>query len=251
MKWLLVAIALFPFVVISFFDEIPQKTRKELEIRRRFMSNANSTTIYQKNTYFKRAILTSTDGQPDDLRQVNLGEIALEMNKIETEYNLPYAWGGSIRNHIQGLDCSGFIHGLLYFTGESNYRRRFNTRAFYNQLRRDRNYIETFNALNSSDYSLQDVVKNLSVGDIIMWPSGIQDGKNLPGQIWGHVGIVSTIIDGAPYVTHYVKSDAYNELDIYSRKGHGLNTLKAYTFINIKQRGVLSVFRQKGKLNET
>lgn len=38
-----------------------------------------------------------------------------------------------------------------------------------------------FNALNSPDYNLQDLVKSLSVGDIILWPSGIQDGKNLPG----------------------------------------------------------------------
>lgn len=251
MKWLLLLITIFPFVVISFFDEVPENTRKQLEIRRRFASTANSTTIKQKSTYFKEAILTTTSDSPDDLTQLNLGDIAYEMNKRENEYNLPYAWGGSIRNHMKGLDCSGFIHGLLYFTGNSDYRRRFNTRSFYNKLRRSRDYYEVFNALENPKTELTKVVSELQIGDIILWPSGIHDGKNLPGQIWGHVGIVSTVIENEPYVTHYVSSDVYNNLDIFNRKGHGLNTLDANTFIKLKQRGVLSIFRQKGKTNET
>jgi len=245
MKWLLLFIAAFPFVIISFFGELPQNTRKKMEIRRRFMSNVTSTTIAQKNNYFKRAILKATGGQPDNLSKINLGVIAYEMNEMEMEYELPYYWGGSIRNHYKGLDCSGFIHGLLYFTGESNYRRRFNTRAFYFKLRRDIQYTEVFNALKTPDYKLNDLVKTLEKGDIILWPSGVNDGKNVQGPIWGHVGIVSTHINGEPYVTHYVSSDAYDKLDIFPRKSNGLNTLDAKTFISLKQRGVLSVFRKK------
>lgn len=247
-------------------DEVPQDTRKQMELRHRFLSNATSTTIQQKNAYFKRAVLKVTDNKPDNLSLLNWGDIALEMNKIEQEYELPYYWGGSIRNHVKGLDCSGFIHGLLYYTGEFDYRRRFNTRDFYYKLRRDPNYEQIFNALEKPYFKkqcdkvcyldspfdafqpadeLDALITRLRVGDIILWPSGVRDGRNLPGQIWGHVGIVSDLKQGVPMVTHYVSSDSYDPLDIFERKGHGINTLDAKTFISLKQRGVLSVFRHK------
>ncbi len=268
MKWLLIAICISPFVVISLMDEMPQNTRKQMELRHRFLSNADSTTIQQKNAYFRRAVLKVTDNRPDDLRHLNWGKIALEMNRMEQEYELPYYWGGSIRNHLKGLDCSGFIHGLLYYTGESDYRRRFNTKNFYHKLRKDHGYVQVYNALEHSSIKkqcdqvcylnapfdatqppdeLDSLVRQLKIGDIILWPSGIRDGRNIPGAIWGHVGIVSTFKNGRPMVTHYVSSEAYNHLDIFERKGPGINTLDAKTFISLKQRGVLTVFRRKGR----
>jgi len=244
MKWLLLIVCFSPFVALYFIDEVPQNTRTAMEIRRHFISNASSTTIQQKNTYFKRAILGVTDNKPDNLSKLNLGTIALKMNQMEQEYELPYSWGGSIRNHLKGLDCSGFIHGLLYYTGQSNFRKRFNTRSFYHQLKRSSDYSQIFDSLQSKK-PLTEVVNSLKIGDIILWPSSIQDGKNLPGPIWGHVGIVSDIQQGKALVTHYVSSDSYNKLDVFERKGHGINTLDAMTFINLKKRGRLSIFRFK------
>jgi len=244
MKWQLLVVSFLPFIALYFIDELPQSTRTEMEIRRHFFSNATSTTIQQKNVYFKRAILQVTNNKPDDLSRLNLGAIALEMNRVEQNYDLPYYWGGSIRNHLKGLDCSGFIHGLLYYTGQSSFRRRFNTRSFYNQLKRSSDYSQVFDSLQSTT-RLEDVVDSLEIGDIILWPSGIHDGKNLPGPIWGHVGIISDIRHAKALVTHYVSSDSYNKLDVFERKGHGINTLDAATFINLKQRGRLSIFRFK------
>jgi len=211
-------------------------TRHEMAKNRRLFLN-NRTILSKKNIYFKQAF--------DDAKSGNQGSIALNMNLIEEQYKIPYYWGGDIKNFKSGIDCSGFIHGLLYYSGEMGYRKRFNTAALYYKLKRDKNYEHLYSAKSPNGFF---DVKKLKIGDIILWPSGIKDGRNIPGEIIGHVGIVSYEKNGVTYVTHYVNAPKYNDVDIIGLKGGGINTINATDFIGFKQRGKLNVFRKKDTL---
>jgi hypothetical protein len=166
------------------------------------------------------------------------------MNELESEYKLPYSWGGDIRDFQKGFDCTGFIHGIMYYKGYNTYLKRFNTHSLYKMLLRDKNFKLVYKSdINSiKDFDLT----KLRLGDIVMWPSGIMDAKNIPtDNIFGHIGVVSKFIENEPYITHSVRSDAYNDIDIFPNKGNGINTLKAEIFIGLKKRGVLAIFREK------
>lgn len=213
------------------------KSRHELIASRRMM-RSDHTILAVKNDYFKRAVReTVSAGEKPDL-----GSVALHMSQIENDYRLKYVWGGSIKNHMGGLDCTGFVHGAMYYLGIPRYHKRFNTRSLYGQLKKDRDWIRLYDSTVESgtplDYSA------LQPGDIILWPSELSDGKNLPGPIWGHVGIV-TRLNGQLQVTHYVSSETYNDLDVIGQPGPGINTLPVQDFVTLKQRGILSVFRRR------
>lgn len=203
--------------------------------KNRRLSSNSKTILSKKNAYFRQAFYSTKSN--------NLGSIALNMNLIENQYNIPYYWGGDVKNFKQGIDCSGFIHGLMYYSGEIGYRKRFNTAALYYKLKRDKNYEHLYSAKSPNGFF---DVKKLKIGDIILWPSGINDGKNISGNIIGHVGIVSYEKNGVTYVTHYVNDPKkYNDVDIIGLKGGGINTINATDFIGFKQRGKLNVFRKK------
>jgi cell wall-associated NlpC family hydrolase len=216
-----------------FWDAKYINTRHIMAKNRRLFLN-NRTILSKKNIYFKQAF--------EDAKSGNQGSIALNMNLIEEQYKIPYYWGGDIKNFKSGIDCSGFIHGLLYYSGEIGYRKRFNTAALYYKLKRDKNYEHLYSAKSPNVFF---DVKKLKIGDIILWPSGIKDGRNIPGEIIGHVGIVSYKKNGVIYVTHYVNAPKYNDVDIIGLKGGGINTINATDFIGFKQRGKLNVFRKK------
>lgn len=217
--------------------EVTFRDRRDILSARR-MERASHTMVALKNHYFKHAIAeTRINGLPP-----NLASVALGMNKLETDYHLPYRWGGSIKNHLDGLDCTGFIHGIFHYLAVPGGERRFNTRSLYFKLKRDRAWQEIYDASNDTSESLD--VNRLREGDVILWPSDLIDGKNLPGPIWGHVG-VAVSVDGHLHVTHYVNSDAYNDIDMVGLIGAGINTLPADQFVTLKQRGVLTVFRLK------
>ncbi len=200
--------------------------------RRLFLNNR--TILSKKNIYFKQAF--------EDVKSDNQGSIALKMNLTEQQYNIPYYWGGDIKNFKSGIDCSGFIHGLMYYSGEVGYIKRFNTAALYYKLKRDKNYDHLYSAKLPDEFF---DVKKLKIGDIILWPSGINDGRNISGEIIGHVGIVSYLKKEIYYVTHYVNAPKYNDIDIIGVKGGGINTINASDFIGLKQRGKLNIFRKK------
>ncbi|WP_201333358.1 hypothetical protein [Nitratiruptor sp. YY09-18] len=240
-KLFFLIIVIFPFAIIIFLedDNLDYKNTRKIFSSQRRISLINHTSIAKKNLYIKEAISNLTNNK--DI--INIGTVAYEMNKLEKNYRLPYNWGGDIKNFKKGFDCTGFIHGIMYYLGFNSYLKRFNTFSLYKKLLYDKNfhliYVSKNNSLNSFD------IKNLKIGDIVIWPSGIKDAKNLPnGKIFGHIGVVSYIEkDGIPYVTHYVRSKAYNNIDIFPIKGPGINTLKADKFISLKQRGILNIFR--------
>ena len=213
------------------------KSRQQLFASRR-MARSDHTTLAVKNDYFKRAIReTAATGQAPDL-----GDVALRMSQIENDYRLKYVWGGSIKNHLAGLDCTGFVHGAMYYLGVPRYHKRFNTRSLYSQLRKDRDWIRLYDSSLAADAMLD--YDALRPGDLILWPSELSDGKNLPGPIWGHIGIVTRLGDQLD-VTHYVSSDAYNGRDDVGQPGPGINTLPVREFVALKQRGIVSVFRRR------
>lgn len=238
-----ILIALLPFVVIAFSDDMQYKnTRKEASMERRYTVE-NHTSLAKKSVYIKEAIFNTIKNDTP----LNMGTIGYEMNKLESQYNLPYSWGGDIKDFKKGLDCTGFIHGIMYYLGGNDYIKRFNTYSLYKKLLQDKNYELVYKSNISSIEGFD--LSTLKVGDIVMWPSGVRDAKNLPGTTtFGHIGIVSNIENNIPYITHYVRSDAYNDIDTFENKGAGINTLKAKTFITLKQRGVLNIFRMKNNV---
>lgn len=231
---ILIVIILLPFIVIQAYDLQYSNTRIKDSSERRI--STYGTTISRKNEYIKRSI------REEDKKDI--GSIAYKMNELELDYKLPYSWGGDIKDFQTGFDCTGFIHGIMYYKGYDTYLKRFNTHSLYKMLLKDKN----FNLVYKSDInSIENFdLKSLELGDIVMWPSGIMDAKNIPtDNIFGHIGVVSRFIENKPYITHSVRSDAYNDIDIFPNKGNGINTLKAETFITLKQRGVLAIFREK------
>ena len=202
------------------------------------MARVDHTTLAIKNEYFKRAIRETADAG----QKPGLGNVALRMSQIENDYRLKYVWGGSIKNHLAGLDCTGFVHGAMYYLGIPRYHKRFNTRSLYFQLKRDRNWIRLYDSSSTPDSPLD--YSELRPGDLILWPSDLSDSKNLPGPIWGHIGIVTQVGEQLN-VTHYVSSDAYNSRDDIGQPGPGINTLPVKEFVTLKQRGILSVFRRR------
>jgi len=224
-----------PMLLASYFfwDVEYINTRKSMAQNRRLSIN-NRTVLSKKHAYFKQGFLyDKTDNQ---------GVVAYNMNLLEGQYDIPYCWGGDIRNFSQGIDCSGFIHGLMYYSGEVGYKKRYNTATLSSMLKRNNSYLNIYSAKHTN---ISFDVINLQVGDIIVWPSGVSDGRNIPGNIMGHVGIVSRIINNEPYVTHYVDAPKYNDFDIIGKTGNGINTMKACDFIAFKERGCLNVFRKK------
>ncbi|MFN6263134.1 MAG: hypothetical protein ACK4XG_10040 [Chromatiaceae bacterium] len=213
-------------------------TRQSMISERRLIRSDGITTIAFKNRFFKEAIVTAKANGFHDMASV-----AYQMNVAEERYKIPYSWGGSIKNHLAGLDCTGFIHGLMYFAGYPQYQRRFNTEAVYHKFLADKNWVTVHHSKVDPDTRFS--AKELQLGDIIVWPSNVDDGRNLPGPVWGHIGIVSAIKAGKPLVTHYVESDAYNDLDIVGIPGAGINSMDAQQFIDLKKRGVLAVFRER------
>jgi hypothetical protein len=217
--------------------EVAFRDRRDVLSARR-MERANHTMVALKNHYFKHAIAeTRISGVPS-----NLASVALGMSKLEPDYRLPYRWGGSIKNHLDGLDCTGFIHGIFHYLAVPAGERRFNTRSLYFKLKRDRAWRKIHDASDEESGPLD--IGQLREGDVILWPSDLTDGKNLPGPIWGHVGI-AVLVDDHLHVTHFVSSDAYNDLDVIGSAGAGINTLPAEQFVTLKQRGILTVFRLK------
>lgn len=217
--------------------EVVFRDRRDILAARR-MARTSHTMVALKNHYFKQAIAeTRISGVPS-----NMASVALGMSKLEADYRLPYRWGGSIKNHLDGLDCTGFVHGVLHYLAVPGGERRFNTRSLYFKLNRDRAWRKIYDASDEASGPLE--IDQLREGDIILWPSDLTDGKNLPGPIWGHVGI-AVLVDGALHVTHFVNSDAYNDIDVIGSIGAGINTLPAEQFVTLKQRGVLTVFRLK------
>lgn len=215
--------------------EITFRDRRDIHSARR-IERASHTMVALKNHYFKHAIAEiHINGAPS-----NLASVALEMSKLESDYHLPYRWGGSIKNHLDGLDCTGFIHGIFHYLAVPGGQHRFNTRSLYFMLKRDRAWLKIFDASEEGAGLLD--ISLLREGDIVLWPSDLTDGKNLPGPIWGHIGIV-VLVSGVLHVTHFVSSDAYNHLDVIGSTGAGINTLPADQFVTLKQRGVLTVFR--------
>ena len=241
MRTALLAVAVIVVVgTLCLVDDSPSvtlKSRQQLFASRR-MDRSDHTILAVKNDYFRRAIRENTAAgqQPD------LGSVALRMSQIENDYRLKYAWGGSIKNHLAGLDCTGFVHGAMYYLGVPRYHKRFNTRSLYSQLKKDRDWIRLYDSSLDPDTILD--YDALRPGDLILWPSDLSDGKNLPGPIWGHIGIV-TRVAGQLAVTHYVSSDAYNGRDDVGQPGPGINTLPVREFAALKQRGIVSVFRRR------
>ena len=231
----LLIIVFIPNIIAScfFWETQHVDTRKAMTQNRRLSTN-NRTILSKKHAFFKQAFQESNTN--------NQGEVALKMNLLEKQYNIPYFWGGDIRNFKQGIDCSGFIHGLMYYSGEIGYNSRFNTAALFRMLKRDKDYIHVYSA-KTPDGCFN--VEVLQIGDIILWPSGIADGRNIPGNIIGHVGIVSDIRNNEPYVTHYVDAPKYNDVDKVGESGSGINTMNATDFIAFKERGQLNIFRKK------
>lgn len=230
----LVIIVISPFILIQTFDLEYSSTRIKDSSQRRI--STYGTTISRKNEYILRSIREETKN--------DIGSIAYKMNELELDYKLPYSWGGDIKDFQNGFDCTGFIHGIMYYKGYDTYLKRFNTYSLYKMLLRDKNFDLIYKSeINSiEDFNLS----TLKLGDIVMWPSGIMDAKNIPtDNIFGHIGVVSKFIENEPYITHSVRSDTYDNIDIFPHKGNGINTLKAKTFITLKQRGVLAIFREK------
>jgi hypothetical protein len=230
----LIFIVISPFVLIHVFNLEYSDTRIKDSSKRRIQTYG--TTISRKNDYIKRSI--------KEVNQKDIGSIAFKMNELESDYRLPYSWGGDIKDFQKGFDCTGFIHGIIYYKGYDTYLKRFNTHSLYKMLKRDKSFILLYESKINSIEGFN--LAKLSLGDIVMWPSGIMDAKNIPtDNIFGHIGVVSKFIDGEPYITHSVRSDAYNDIDIFPNKGNGINTLKAEKFITLKQRGILAIFREK------
>jgi hypothetical protein len=239
-KYLIVFLALLPFVIILLVDDYSYVNTRKTDSMKRRISIVNHTTLSKKNIYIKNAI----NNVHNTNNNLNIGTIALEMNMLETRYKLPYTWGGDIKDFTSGLDCTGFIHGMMYYLGENSYIKRFNTYSLYKKLLHDKDYKLVYKSSISSIKGFG--LKQLQVGDIVMWPSGVNDAKNLPViSTFGHIGVVSKIENNVPYVTHFVRSEAYNNLDTIGIRGSGINTLTAKEFITLKQRGVLYIFRRK------
>lgn len=231
---ILIIVVIIPFGVIQFSDYEYTNTRVKASSQRRI--ETYGSTIARKNDYVRRSIKESLNN--------DMGSIAYKMNELESQYRLPYSWGGDIKDFQEGLDCTGFVHGIMYYKGYDTYMKRFNTHSLYKKLLRDKNFEMVYQSKVNSIEGFD--LTHLKLGDIVMWPSGVMDAKNLPtDNIFGHIGIVSKFIDDIPYITHSVRSDAYNNIDIFPHKGHGINTLKAKTFITLKQRGILAIFREK------
>lgn len=223
------------FIVGSgfFWNQSYYNTRKEFSAKRR-LSISNETSMSRKNNFIKEGILNC------NTQNINYGSVAVKLNILESKYHIPYQWGGSIKNYSSGLDCSGFLHGIMYYMGEPEYRKRFNTYTLYRKLINDRSFYLIYTTKNSNfnlDYD------NLMIGDIILWPSGLNDGKNIEGEIIGHVGIVSLKQNGKMYVTNYADSPLYKS-DIIGNIGAGINTMEAKAFVENKKRGVLYIFRK-------
>lgn len=220
------------------YAEQHEDTRKSLISERRLIRSDASTTLAFKNKYFKESILAARS-----LGLNGMAAVAFNMNLVESRFKIPYVWGGSIKNHLGGLDCTGFIHGLMYYSGYPHYQRRFNTLAVYFKFLRDKSWDTVYHS--TVDVQKSFSAMNLALGDIIVWPSNVDDGRNIPGPIWGHIGIVTLKNQHQVLVTHYVESDAYNDLDVIGTPGAGINTMDAQQFIDLKQRGVLAVFRER------
>ena len=218
--------------------EVVVRDRREVVAARR-AERADHTMLAFKNHYFRRAI---AEDRRSGLRP-DMASVARRMSELESDYRLPYRWGGSIKNHLDGLDCTGFVHGIMYYLGLSGGERRFNTRSLYHRLKRDRAWQKVFDASDAPSPPFDPAM--LLPGDVILWPSDLSDSRNFPGPIWGHVGIVVGET-GALQVTHFVNSDAYNDRDSVGIPGPGINTLPAAEFVALKQRGILTVFRLKG-----
>lgn len=218
-------------------SDLHYRDRREIISSRR-MDRSNHTTIAFKNNYFKQAIAETHIAEKSNA----LASAALKMSEMESHYGLIYQWGGSVKNHIDGLDCTGFVHGLLYYLALPGGERRLNTKSLYLKLKRDSSWLTIYDSLNNPEIKFD--TKNLRPGDIILWPSDLDDSKNLPGPIWGHVGI-AVPTNEILQVTHFVSSEAYDDFDTIGPPGPGINTMPATEFIKLKQRGILSIFRLK------
>ncbi len=242
-KKLFILVALLPFFIIAISDDFEYKNTRKADSMKRRISVSNHTSLAKKNVYIKEAISNVVENNSI----LNMGTVGYEMNRLETKYRLPYDWGADIKDFQKGLDCTGFVHGMMYYLGSNTYMKRFNTYSLYKSLLRDKDYELIYKSNISSIKGFD--LSQLKVGDIVMWPSSISDAKNLPKvSTFGHIGIVSNIKNNTPYITHFVRSDAYNEIDTFELKGAGINTLKAKTFITLKQRGILNIFRKKNNV---
>lgn len=186
----------------------------------------------KKHRYFEQAF--------SECKTQDLGHVALKMNELEREYNIPYKWGGSINSlkfpQVNGLDCSGFIHGLLYYNGEISRYKRLTTDNLMNHLCKRKKYIVIYNSkLNSRPFNS----RALKTNDIILWPKELKNNRK-DIKINGHVGIVSKFVGSVAYVTHCGKHTD----DKIGVKGEGINTIRADRFIKNKKRGSLYIIRK-------
>uniref|UniRef100_UPI0018F0DD97 hypothetical protein n=1 Tax=Vibrio cholerae TaxID=666 RepID=UPI0018F0DD97 len=83
----------------------------------RLIRSDGITTLAFKNRHFKEAALAARSKG-----DASMASVAYQMNLMEERYKIPYSWGGSIKSHLEGLDCTGFIHGLLYYAGYPRYQ---------------------------------------------------------------------------------------------------------------------------------
>ena len=112
-----------PFVVITFVNDYTYINTRQTDSMNRRISVSNHTSLSKKNIYIKESIQTVLNSNTSP----NLGNVGLEMNRHESQYKLPYSWGGDIKDFSQGLDCTGFVHGMMYYLGHNTYMKRFNT----------------------------------------------------------------------------------------------------------------------------
>lgn len=235
-----IIIVLSPFFILFIFDDYQYSNTRKVDSMERRMAIDSYTSLAKKSVYIKEAISNVMKrGQSP-----GFGNVGYEMNRLEAQYMLPYSWGGDVNDFQKGLDCTGFVHGMMYYLGHDAYIKRFNTHSLYKKFLRDKGYelLYSSNVNSIEGFNLS----KLKLGDVVIWPSGIQDAKNLPTETtFGHIGVVSNIINNSPYITHFVSSAAYDNIDIFQNKGPGINTLDAFTFITLKKRGVLAIFRAR------
>jgi len=139
----------------------------------------------------------------------------------------------------------------MYYLGYEAYMKRFNTYYLYYKLLRDKKfkliYLSKMNSIHNFD------VSKLQMSDIILWQSGKKEGKNIQtSKIVDYIGKlslkVSLKIGNKPYITHLVGLPSYNNFDIFNIRGSRTNTLEAYKFITLKQRGIFAIRDTEAKI---
>lgn len=180
----------------------------------------------KKNFYLRKAVHSS--------QIKTIGEIALQMNLYEYEFDIPYDWGGDIFDNQKGFDCTGFIHGIMYYLDEGDYKARFSTKALYHMFKLDPQYKCIFKAKNYSIEDINSLIFNTS--DIFLWPP--------TNNKFGHIAVVSKVDEKKVYLTHFVNDKKLNNIDEIGSIGPGINTLSLDSLIKYKKKDFLFIYRK-------